>query len=249
MERDGRPAIATFFVDGSAAPVVGATLGLGPGAAHHARVRRIAVGESVRLTNGAGVLATGRIARLGKSEVDVIVEKADRIAPPPALHLFVPIADRDRMLWLAEKVAELAVSVWQPVRFQRSRSVAPRGDGESFVAKVRARMVAAVEQSAGAWIPQLREEISVNAAASIAIPLDRFVLDQHARPLIRYAPFEQKAAVVVGPEGGMEAEELSAFVDHGWRPASLGSTTLRFETAAVAALAVLRAHLTPDQEI
>jgi RNA methyltransferase, RsmE family len=48
-------------------------------------------------------------------------------------------------------------------------------------------------------------------------------------------------AVAVGPEGGLEEHERNAFITHGWRPVSLGRNILRFETAGIAALAVLRA--------
>ena len=41
----------------------------------------------------------------------------------------------------------------------------------------------------------------------------------------------------------MEAGEVDEFVKAGFRPVSLGLTVLRFETAAVAALAVVRAAL------
>lgn len=43
--------------------------------------------------------------------------------------------------------------------------------------------------------------------------------------------------LVVGPEGGLDAGEVSALVDAGARETSLGPRVLRFETAAIAALA------------
>ena len=49
--------------------------------------------------------------------------------------------------------------------------------------------------------------------------------------------------IALGPEGGLEPAEREAFLAHGWRTVSLGVNVLRFETAAIAALAILRAHL------
>jgi 16S rRNA (uracil1498-N3)-methyltransferase len=46
---------------------------------------------------------------------------------------------------------------------------------------------------------------------------------------------------LLGPEGGIEADELAFLEANGWRPARLASTTLRFETAGIAAIAVIRA--------
>lgn len=245
MEHDDRPAVATFYAQ---APLsAGAVVTLDAGAAHHARVRRLADGEQVRLTDGRGIVGHGRITRLGKSELDVTVDDTHHVPAPPPLHLLVPVADRDRMLWLAEKVAEFGVTVWQPVVFSRSRSVNPRGEGDAFAAKVRARMTAALEQSAGAWLPDVRHELPVSGAALAAPSLDRFVLDRDGLPLARHSP-RTDAAVALGPEGGMEAGELRAFLDHGWRAASLGPTTLRFETAALGAVALFRAHFAHEQE-
>jgi len=45
----------------------------------------------------------------------------------------------------------------------------------------------------------------------------------------------------VGPEGGVEPAERDLLVARGFLPTSLGDNVLRFETAAVAALAAVRA--------
>ena len=49
--------------------------------------------------------------------------------------------------------------------------------------------------------------------------------------------------LAVGPEGGFEAEELAALEAAGFARVALGSGILRFETAALAGLAVVRATL------
>jgi 16S rRNA (uracil1498-N3)-methyltransferase len=49
--------------------------------------------------------------------------------------------------------------------------------------------------------------------------------------------------LAIGPEGGIEADELASLAAAGFRPVRLGPTVLRFETAAVAAVAVARTAL------
>jgi 16S rRNA U1498 N3-methylase RsmE len=72
---------------------------------------------------------------------------------------------------------------------------------------------------------------------------DRYLLERGGAPLARERP-QPPSSFIVGPEGGIEDEERSLIVDrHGWIPASLGETTLRFETAAVVAVGMLRGLL------
>ena len=220
----------------------GVTITLGADVAHQARVRRLEVGERVRLTDGAGTLATGSIVRIAKQAVAVETESVETREPPPAVHVLVPVADRERMLWLAEKCAELGATSWRPVLWRRSKSVSPRGEGTTFRQKVQARMIAAIEQSSGAWLPAIFPEATPENAIAAAPSGTRLLLDAVGGPALG-VPYAAPVSLVVGPEGGLEPDELEALVAARFQPIAIGATTLRFETAAVAALAVARAAL------
>jgi 16S rRNA (uracil1498-N3)-methyltransferase len=235
VERRDRAPVATFYAPDLAPGAV--EVSLGESAAHHATVRRLAEGDVIRMTSGAGVVGLGTIRSLRKGELVAVVREVEGIAPLPALELLPPVGDRDRMLWLAEKGAELGISVWQPVMFARSRSVVPRGEGKAFAAKVRARMVSALEQSGGAWLPEIRRELALPEALDTVTARERFVLDRSGG---RLEWTGSAAAVTFGPEGGIEPEELELIETSGWRRVALGPTTLRFETAGIAAIAILR---------
>lgn len=234
--------VSTFYVEGPLEP--GRTAVLPEAAAHHVRVKRLATGERVGVTDGAGRLALGTITRIARASVDVAVDSVREVPRPAPLVLYAPVGDRDRMLWLAEKAAELAVTEWRPVVFNRSRSVSPRGEGATFAAKVRARMIAALEQSGGAWLPAVHPEVSAGEAAAAVRPEARYLLDA-AGGRFDAAGARDGAAVALGPEGGMEPDERARFIAAGWRPVALAATILRFETAGIAALAILRAAHTP----
>jgi 16S rRNA (uracil1498-N3)-methyltransferase len=240
VEHDDRSPVATFYC---ASPLsAGLVVSLGDSQAHHARVKRLEPGDAVRLTNGQGVLATGVVVQLQKSALDVELGQVTRVKAPRAVHLRVPIGDRDRMLWLAEKATELGIASWQAVRFRRSASVSPRGEGPAFVEKVRARMVGALEQSGGAWLPALlpdadADHVDVDSACS------RILLDVHGAPLASLLGLDatRDPVILFGPEGGLETNELESLRGSGFVAARLASTTLRFETAGIAAVAVARA--------
>lgn len=226
----------TIFVEGD---IREAELELPDEAAQHVRVRRIREGDRVRIVNGRGAVGTGSLQEIGKRSVRAAVARVEQVPRPRELSVLVPVADRDRMLWAAEKCVELQVTRWQPVLYERSRSVSPRGEGEKFAAKVRARMASALEQSGAAWLPDVNAEVETADAWSIAADC-RLLLERDGTPAIR-AVTSGTAAIAVGPEGGFERKEIEDALRHGWNAVSLGPTTLRFETAIVAAAAVVRA--------
>ena len=193
--------------------------------------------------DGHGGRATGVLRRLAKSSATVEVGDVEQVSPPPVLHLLVPIADKERMLWLAEKATELGVASWRPVSWRRSRNVTPRGEGAAFMAKVRARMLSALEQSGGAWLPSAFPDASIERALAAAPEGERLLLVQDGSPML-VRPLTAPIVLAVGPEGGIEPDERARFLEAGFRPVSLGDTVLRFETAAIAALAIARATVT-----
>jgi len=108
VERTDSTALATFFMT-EAAIEPHAQVALGESVARHLRARRLGAGTTVALVDGAGRRGVGMIVREAKDSVTVEVGDVEEIAPFPEVHLMVPVADRDRMLWLAEKATELAI--------------------------------------------------------------------------------------------------------------------------------------------
>ena len=247
MERHDLASLAGFFV-GDEPLARGTVARLGEDAAHHMRVRRLSIGDRVFLADGAGVQAAGAIVRIGKKDAEVAVDDVIRSDPATPVHLLVPVADRDRMLWCAEKCAELGATSWRAVLYARSRSVSPRGEGESFMTRVRGRMTSALIQSHASWLPDVQSDLTLDAASGALPPGGtRLALDVSGSP-IALERLVAPVTIAVGPEGGMEETERQLLRDTGFRAVSLGANVLRFETAAVAALAIVRARLAASPE-
>ncbi|HKH94079.1 MAG TPA: RsmE family RNA methyltransferase [Gemmatimonadaceae bacterium] len=242
MDGAGRSLVATFYAPGPWTERVT----LDQGAAHHAAVKRLSVGDPVRLTGGDGRRAHGDVAVLDKRRLEIECDLAslDLVPAPAHVALWAPVGDRDRMLLLAEKSVELGASAWRSVVYRRSRSVTPRGEGAAFQEKLRLRMVAALEQCGGAWLPKLEPE--TEAADAIApMPTGHgILLDGGGAAFTDVWPsIHAPVVLALGPEGGLDPAERRAFAEAGWRTASLGANVLRFETAGIAALALSRALL------
>jgi 16S rRNA (uracil1498-N3)-methyltransferase len=244
VERADRAAVSTFYAPGA----WGSHAELDEAAAHHASVKRLAVGDVVGLTSGDGRRAPGRIAELSKRRLTIALDgPVERVAPLPRVELWAPVGDRDRMLLLAEKAVELGASAWRPIVYRRSRSVSPRGEGDAFREKVRLRMVSALEQSGGAWLPTMEREAALDAALGVSAGVHGILLEAGGRPILALdGGVRAPVAIALGPEGGLDPDERAELLGAGWRLASLGANVLRFETAGIAALAVVRS-LMADQ--
>ena len=242
MERTSAAALATFFM--TEAPIEPrAQVSLGESVARHLRVRRLGTGATIALVDGAGRRGTAMIVREAKDSVTVEIGEVEDVPPLPEVHLMVPVADRDRMLWLAEKSAELGVTSWRPVLWRRSRSVTPRGEGPMFGAKVRGRMIAALEQSGGAHLPQIYPEASLTRAIAATPPGGtRLILDPASPPVFSVTT-QSPITLALGPEGGLEEAEKAELKNAGFLAVSLGPGILRFETAGAAGVAIARALL------
>lgn len=241
VERPDRARAVIFFsVDAFAA---GVPLTLGDEAAQHARVLRIGAGEPVGLRDGSGNAGTGVIARVTKRSVTVDVAEIVRLSALPPVHLMVPVADRDRMLYLAEKATELAATSWRPVMWRRSRSVGPAGDGPAFQSRVKGRMVAALIQSGGGWLPEVHPSAPVTRAVAAAPEGTRLLLDASSPAPLLGALLTEPVVIAIGPEGGLDDKERAVLIESGFQPVSLVGGTLRFETAGIAGLALVRAML------
>jgi 16S rRNA (uracil1498-N3)-methyltransferase len=209
-------------------------------AAHHIRVARVAVGEWVALRDGAGKAALGTLVKASRTSALVDVSEISEIPRAAPIHLLAPVADRERMLWLAEKTVELGLTSWRPVVWRRSKSVSPRGEGPTFQAKVRSRMTSALIQSGGGWLPDMFPEATVERAIAAAPLGTRILLAKDGEP-IAGVPMRAPITIALGPEGGMEQAERDLFIGAAFLPVKLGVGTLRFETAGVVAVAIAAA--------
>lgn len=242
MDGTNLPAVATFFAPG----VWPSRVELDESAAHHAAVKRLEVGDPVRLTSGDGRRASGHIALIDKRvlAVDIVAPSVHTVPALQHVELWAPVGDRDRMLMLAEKAVELGVTAWRSVMYRRSRSVNPRGEGPAFQEKLKARMIAALEQSGGAWLPEMLPEATIDAVAGCTFTGGTVLLDPLGQPLAEVMKSVHAPVVLaLGPEGGLEPDEREEFTSRGWRSASIGDNVLRFETAGIAGLAIVRALL------
>jgi 16S rRNA (uracil1498-N3)-methyltransferase len=214
----------------------GAGLALDPEEQHHLKVRRAKEGERVRVLDGEGGVAEGRLLA-ARDGFEVAVEALRRVPPPPGFILVVGAGDKERFGWLAEKAAELGVTDLVPLKTERTRSVAA-GIREGHVHALQRRARQAIKQSGAPWAPRVIAPIDVRTAAAQGVGDFRWLADPTGEPPPSL-PAEAPLVVVVGPEGGFLPPEREAFLTAGFHRVRLAPDLLRFETAALAAAAVI----------
>lgn len=240
VERTDSPRVAaTFFC--ADRYFAGGHVSLADEAAQHARVLRIGPGETVELRDGVGGAARGTIARMTKRSLTIDVGETWNITAPEPVHLLVPVGDRDRMLMLAEKITELGAASWRPVMWRRSKSVEGKGEGPTFVGRIRSRMISALTQSGGGWLPEIHPSAPIARAISAAPEGNRLLLDANAERSMLSADGGSPMVIALGPEGGLADDERQQMIEGGFTPVRLAPAVLRFETAGIAAMALARA--------
>jgi 16S rRNA (uracil1498-N3)-methyltransferase len=221
---------------------------LNPGQAHYVRdVLRAPAGAPLALFNGRdGEFLARLLAWRGKG-CAATVERLLRphASGPDVWLLFAPVK-RAPIDFLAAKAVELGAARLVPV-LTRHTHVA-----RVNVERLRANAVEAAEQCGRLDVPEIAGPLALDAMLR-HWPAERWllVLDAGsgappAAQVLAAARGEPPApwAVLVGPEGGLAADEISLLQAlPKARMAHLGPRLLRADTAALAALAVWQAWL------
>jgi 16S rRNA (uracil1498-N3)-methyltransferase len=210
---------------------------------HASTVRRLAAGERVDITDGAGTVAECVVAAVRPGELELtVLTRRTVVRPAPQVSVLQAIPKGDRGELAVELLTEVGADIIVPWAAERSVAVW-RGER---AARSRARWSSAAEeaakQSRRAWFPEVTEQADLAAAtrrvasASLAI-----VLDPDAAEAVTAIslPTAGEIVLVVGPEGGISPGEADAFGRAGAKPARLGPTVLRASTAGVVAVGIL----------
>ncbi|MCU1585363.1 MAG: rRNA ((1498)-N(3))-methyltransferase [Microbacteriaceae bacterium] len=217
----------------------------GPEARHAVTVSRIAVGESIAVGNGAGLVVRGRVVSADPTAFVVEVESVlETPAATPAVWLAQALAKGDRDEHAVQQATELGVDGVIPWAAQRSivkwEGPKLRKGHDRWTAIVRE----ASKQSMRAWVPEVADLASTLVLSALAAETRMLVLEPTAdESLTDVTPDGRDVVLVVGPEGGIAPAELSRLESAGSTLVRLGDTILRTSTAGPAAIAVLNARL------
>ena len=209
------------------------------------RVLRFGAGARVDLFDGEGLEVAATIVRAGSREVTLMLGERRRVATPatPPVTLLQGLSRPERMDLIIQKATELGAVRVIPVRTTRSAS-GQQGRPERWekIAQEAARQCGRADSLAVSPVLPMAEAI-----AGLRAGTHRFVPWEdapEAAPLGLAVPTATVGVdVLIGPEGGLTADEVATAREGGFQVVTLGPRILRTETAAIAALAVIQDRL------
>jgi 16S rRNA (uracil1498-N3)-methyltransferase len=214
-------------------PIALGDVEIGGTEAHHlAHVSRVRPGESVVLFNGDGSEYQGEVISVARHTVGVRIESVQ--APPRELahrlEVAAPLPKGDRGKFLIEKLTELGVTAYVPLKTERS-VVHP---AEAHCDKLKRQVIEGSKQCGRNILMEVRELTSwAQYLASTTLPDCRVLAHPGGQDDLGSEMGPTDIAIAVGPEGGFTDAETVSAKDAGWKIISLGPRLLRVETAAI----------------
>ncbi len=221
----------------------------GEHADHLIRILRARVGQEFDIAAGPAV-RRGRIAAIANQRVEFDLAEELPAVVTANITLALAVFKFDRMEWAIEKCTELGVSRIVPVIARRTDAHLAAASAKR-VERWRRLALQASEQSRRARPPEITAPLKFSDAAALPGTLRIVLAESQQQPLrdvlesdaLESHPSESQVTLAIGPEGGWAEDELELFRGAGWVFASLGSTILRAETAAIAATAIVISQL------
>lgn len=215
----------------------------GDDARHIGRSLRMKCGEEITVCCD-GIDYFCKIRSFTDSEVylDLIEKRPCAAEPNVDITLFQAVPKLDKLEFIIQKSIELGVSRIVPVLTRRCIS---RPDEKDFAKKLgRLNKIAesAAKQSGRGIIPQVLPIMSYKNAVEEMKKLDlSVILYENGGKRFDEVDFTDKKTIglVIGSEGGFDAEEVQTAINSGAESVWLGNRILRCETAPITALSIL----------
>ncbi|MBD8162667.1 16S rRNA (uracil(1498)-N(3))-methyltransferase [Erwinia persicina] len=210
---------------------------------HVGRVLRMVPGQPLELFDGTNLTFAAEITQADKKNVRVKItaSRADSRESPLHLHLGQVMSRGEKMEFTIQKAVELGVNVVTPLFSERC---GVKLDAERLLKKMQQWQkiaIAACEQCGRNVIPEIRPVMALDAWCAEADRGLRLNLHPRAEHSINTLPLPvERIRLLIGPEGGLTADEISMTAQFGFTDILLGPRVLRTETTALTAITALQ---------
>lgn len=221
------------------------SLTLSADASHHlSRVLRVKINDPLIIFNGRGGEYSAHISAINKKTVTVSIDKfIERdVESPLEMCLAQGISRGEKMDFTIQKAVELGVKKIIPLFTERCNVKLTQERSEKRWQHWQSIIISAAEQSGRTFIPELTMPVSYADWINAVEFECGFVLSPVANSISNQLTHPASITLIVGPEGGLTAEEEQQALAKGCSQLNLGPRILRTETAALTAITALQCY-------
>ena len=214
-------------------------------ARHASRVLRMKLGESCEIFVGSKRYAA-EISAMGESGVQaLLLQELPSTEAKLRITLYQGLPKADKMELIVQKSVELGACAVVPVAMSRCVVQLDQKDGRKKQERWQKIAREACKQSGRCEMMQVAEPISFKQFLA-KLPQHQAAIvpweDARGYSLAKFHaehPDITDLAIVIGPEGGMSAEEIARMKEASCQSVTLGPRILRTETAGLCAMSAL----------
>ena len=217
---------------------------IGEDVKHILQVLRAKKGEEIHLCNSdTGKNYITKIEQISTEKVvcHIVEETISKAESKLNITLFQGIPKSDKLEYIIQKNIELGIKQIVPVAMKRCIVKWDVKEANKKVERLQKIAISAAKQSGRDMIPKVELPITINSLSQIIKEFDLIVLAYEEEQnytlktiLKNTKTFEgMKIGIVIGPEGGIEKQEVDILEKAGAKVITLGKRILRTETAAI----------------
>ncbi len=219
------------------------TLALAEPQSHYlSKVLRMQAGRELILFNGEGGEYSAEISETHKKHVDVLVKDffPENRQSPLHLELAIGVSRGERMDWVLQKATELGVTKITPLITERTEVKLNNERADKKMEHWQQIIISACEQCQRNLLPELSEPKYFSDWVNTCDAELKFVLHHRDNQGFPENKTTQSVALLIGPEGGLDDNEITQAIEQHFSPLTLGPRVLRTETAPMAAISLVQ---------
>ena len=211
---------------------------------HVGKVLRKKTADNIQLTDGRGNLVHAVIKGEKNRQLNLMVKEYKTLPYPTEndIELAISVIRPARMDWAIEKATELGIRKIVPLICQYTTYRRLKLDHLNRIA------ISAIKQSGQVYLPEISAPVTISEWIKLSgqTESNRFIAIPDKGGIWagqKRSRETRKYLLLIGPEGGFHRDELELSRQYHFQPLHLGPTVLRTETAAIAAITVLKSRM------
>lgn len=223
-----------------------------PNEIHHLhKVLRKKEGDAIRIFNGEGMEADGRITHISKKDIQINILSRREIPHDSTItHLILACAipKKEKFEWIIEKATELGVIEIFPIITQRTEFKFNPQHCRKKEERYQTVAINAAKQCQRLIIPKIHpirriRDLLDQTDHHTKIILPCLINNRQPIKEVFENAHHEKIMLMIGPEGDFTDQEITFALGRGAIPVSLGNTVLKVETAAISSVAFIKMFL------